>query len=129
MTSKKLTPYFPLASGWRLVLAAGFVLFVFGFIYLNYLFDEPPGFDLTVVLLLILMGWATWEVIHQFLRRTRTRGLWRILWAVGLGVLTFDALYFVLKWVDHWVLGSEPPLLFHMLFSTVMGGLVSAVVT
>lgn len=102
--------------------------FLFFFIWIVSLFDNPPGFSLVVAIWMALEGFITWESIHYFQTKQSVKdGLGYWLKSIGVGVIAFCAVYYVFKWVDFYY-GSEPPTYFHMIVSALIGFILSSII-
>lgn len=122
-------PYHSLRAGSRFLIAVGILFFTIGLLYLASLFDEPPGFHPVVLGFLLLVAWAVWESIHQFLKRSSLGPFAKFSVAILVGTTCFNVLFYGFKWIDYSYYGSEPPLGLHMLVSTVIGLIVSTLFT
>ena len=119
----------------RVLLSVAVGIIVYAIIWLSSQFDNPPGWS-WLALIILLMTYFTFEVVSRVQRWLSTRDLvgheslnmvLSMLAAILAGVLTYTILFYGFKWLDHWVEGSEPPYLQHMLMAALVALIISVV--
>lgn len=99
-------------------------------------FKEPPGFSVLMNSLLLLMAFVCLESIRFTQRSVLTWNFERIPYLknalafvapVLVGTLVYTVLFYFFKWFDHYLLGSEPPFLPHMISAVLIGLLLSLI--
>ncbi len=130
---KETLPRLP--YGLQIILSATMALIMYGVIWVSSQFKYPPGFGWSMILML-LITYLTFEAVvrcqNKLMERSLTKSLnWQrffaVLGSVIAGIIAFTAQFYVFKWIDHWVDGSEPPYLQHMVMAALIG-LVYAVI-
>ncbi|MEM9078290.1 MAG: histidine kinase [Bacteroidota bacterium] len=99
-------------------------------------FKEPPGFNILMNALLVFMAYICLESIRVTQRSVLkwnfksipfVRDVLSFVLPILTGTLVYCVLFYFFKWFDHYLLGSEPPLLAHMV-SAVLVGLVLSLI-
>ncbi len=99
-------------------------------------FKEPPGFNVLMNSLLLLMAFVCLESIrltqHGLLRWnfenvSYVKDALAFVVPVLVGTLVYAVLFYCFKWFDHYLLGSEPPLLPHMVSAILIGLVLSLI--
>ena len=120
---------------WRFGIAFIVSTLLFIMIWIFSRFKEPPGFNIFLNTLLLVMVFITLEVVRGVQRRLLYqqkrfpvgRQLLVFAGSVLLGTLSYTVLFYGFKWIDHVFYYSEPPLLQHVLAALLVGLLLSIV--
>ncbi|GAA4274328.1 histidine kinase [Aquimarina gracilis] len=111
-----------------IVLIVGTVMY--GIISVASNFREPPGLDPFFTLLMMGIIYAVFETLHQLQKKMILRkasNFWMFTSSALVGTLLFLILFYFYKWLDHFILKSEPPMLQHMVFAVLIGLSLSTV--
>ena len=85
---------------------------------------------------MLLITYITFEVVVRSQNRLMHRGfntnlnlqrVLAVLGSVATGTVAYTAQFYVFKWIDHWVDGSEPPFLQHMVMAALIGLVFSVI--
>nr|WP_299338514.1 histidine kinase [Allomuricauda sp.] len=99
-------------------------------------FKEPPGFNVLMNTLLVLMAYACLESIRFAQQKLLKWNFERIPYVKNVlifglpvlaGTLVYAVLFYFFKWVDYYLLGSEPPLPPHMISAGLIGLILSLI--
>ena len=119
-----------LSLGWRLVIVFIVGTVMFGIIAIASKFREAPKFNLLFSVLWLFSVYLSFEVIHRFQKKLAQKDMhntWIFLGSVIAGTVAYTILFYFYKWLDYFVLGSEPPMLQHMVFSAIIGVAISMI--
>jgi hypothetical protein len=130
-------PALPRYVGWpaRILLSLVAGTIVYTIIWLSSQFRNPPGWS-WLALLLLFITYLTYEVVSRVQQKLSSRNLVRheslnmvfgMLLAILAGILTYSTLFYGFKWLDHWIDGSEPPFLQHMLMAVLIALILSII--
>ncbi len=117
-----------------IALAVSSILFLMVWIFSQ--FKEPPGFNILMNSLLVFMAFICLESIRFTQlglakwnggRVPLAKDALTFVVPVFVGTLVYSVLFYVFKWLDHFVLGSEPPLLPHMISALLIGLILSLI--
>lgn len=121
----------------RLLISAIIAVILVAIIWVTSQFREPPDLHPLGLLVLVIVH-LTFEVIFWFWKRYFGRGGFPLpglstlgigLASVLLGTLSFSLLFYLFKWIDHWVLNSPAPGSPHFRISILSGLILSIVFT
>ncbi|EZH73015.1 hypothetical protein ATO12_18540 [Aquimarina atlantica] len=113
-----------LSPGWRLVIVFIVGMVMFSIVAIASKFREAPRPNLFFLLLWIAIIYLSFEVIHQLqkkLVRKNLNSIWVFLGSSIGGTVSYTVSFYFYKWLDYFILGSEPPLVQHILFSAING--------
>ncbi len=118
----------------RLGLSVLIGILVFGIIWISSKFRYPPGISF-IALLWLLLIYLTLEVVvytqkrltKEFSNSKRNKDLNVTLISIAAGTITYFIGFYIFKWIDHLLHGSEPPFLQHMLLALLIGLVLSLI--
>ncbi|MDY8136164.1 sensor histidine kinase [Aquimarina sp. 2201CG5-10] len=122
------TPKLPLFWRCTVVITVGVVMF--GIIAIASRFREAPKFYPAFVLLWGFIMYLCFESIRWFQRKmtqTSYGNAMMFFLSILVGTIAYSILFYLYKWLDHFVLGSEVPMLQHMVFSALVGLAISSI--
>nr|WP_298995913.1 histidine kinase [uncultured Allomuricauda sp.] len=99
-------------------------------------FKEPPGFNFLMNTLLVFMAFVCLESIRVTQRSVLkwnfksipfVKDVLSFVLPILTGTLVYCVLFYFFKWFDHYLLGSEPPLLAHIVSAVLIGLLLSLI--
>ena len=120
----------------RLILALAVSSILFLMIWIFSQFKEPPRFNLLMNTLLVCMAFVCLESIRStkrvvlqkaFKGMEYLKNIVAFVIPVLIGTMVYSVLFYFFKWFDHFFLGSEPPLIPHMV-SAILVGLVLSLI-
>ncbi len=120
----------------RLFIALMISSLLFLMIWMFSQFREPPGFNLLMNTLLVLMAFVCLESVWHTQRRLFRQKIQRspylknvlaFIIPVLVGTAIYSLCFYLFKWLDHYLLGSEPPLRPHMISAALIGLLLSLI--
>lgn len=123
---------------WHVRLSIALVIssILFLMIWIFSQFREPPGFNLLMNSLLVLMAficlesvWHTQQrLVHQKIKLSKNiKNALVFVVPVLVGTLIYSLLFYFFKWLDHYLLNSEPPLISHMISAGLIGVILSLI--
>ncbi|MBW1297011.1 sensor histidine kinase [Aquimarina litoralis] len=115
---------------WRCMIVFIIAAVMMGIIYIASKFKEPPGFNFFFEVLWMFIIFLCFETISRAQNYVSKRSDSNVILLIGgvvTGTITYTILFYLYKWLDHWVLHSEPPLLQHMVFSVLIGIAISVI--
>lgn len=130
---KTNSPRLPI--GLQIILSVTMALIMYGVIWVSSQFKYPPGVGWTMILML-LITYLTFELVVIVQNRLMQKKLvahlngqraLAVLGSVLAGTAAYTAQFYVFKWMDHWVDGSEPPYLQHMVMAALIGLVFSVI--
>lgn len=130
---KESSPRLPI--GLQIILSVTMALIMYGVIWVSSQFRNPPGLGWTMILVLLITC-ITFEVVVRWQNRLMKKKLsanhnlqraLAVLGSVMAGTVAYSVQFYGFKWVDHWVDGSEAPLLQHMVMAALIGVVYSVV--
>ncbi|MEO0571496.1 MAG: histidine kinase [Bacteroidota bacterium] len=120
----------------RLLIALVISSLLFLMIWMFSQFKEPPGFSLLMNTLLVLMAficlegvWHTQRKLFQqeFKNPPYFKNVLAFIVPVLVGTFIYSLLFYFFKWLDYYMLGSEPPLAPHMISAGLIGLILSLI--
>ncbi len=120
----------------RILIAFGVSSILYLMIWVFSQFREPPGFNILMDTLLVLMAFVCMESIRLSQSMISKWHVGNILFVknilvfvvpVLVGTLVYCVLFYFFKWFDHYLLGSEPPLIPHMVSALLIGLIFSLI--
>ncbi|NAS31098.1 hypothetical protein GTQ40_08965 [Flavobacteriaceae bacterium R38] len=121
---------------WRFLLAMIISLTLLGMIWIFSKFREPPQIHFFFTLLLVLMAYATLEVVRFTQLKMNTvkafynkalRYTFSFLGSILIGTITYTILFYFFKWLDFYANKSEPPMLGHMISAMLVGIIMATI--
>ncbi|MBG6128628.1 sensor histidine kinase YesM [Aquimarina sp. EL_43] len=113
-----------ISLGWRLVIVFIVGIVMFSIIAIASKFREAPKVDLLFLLLWMSIIYLSFEVIHQLQKKLVQKNLnsiWIFLGSSIGGTVIYTIFFYFYKWLDYLILGSEPPMIQHVVFSALTG--------